>query len=309
MILPRSIQANPFYQPARQWQLRITVLRAHTEAVEEAFADIALSMSSFEADEDGAEWHTDILTETSPESAEIAARLALVSGMLGIRTPNCQVQTVEMRDWMSEVERSFPPLEIGRFYVHGSHIKPPVPQSKIGLTVNAGAAFGSGEHATTSGCLLALSHLARKRAFRMPLDMGCGSGILALAMAKLWHIPTLGTDIDPVSVATAKENAAINRVSTLTCFEAGDGYNMNLVRRNGPYDIITANILARPLCKMAPLLARHLQPGGVAVLSGLLASQERMVLAAHRAQGLSLRMRICRNGWNTLVVGKGDSRH
>lgn len=309
MPLPRTIASNPFYHPARQWQLRVTVERPHTDAVEEAFADIALSMSSFEATEDGLLWHTDILTETPPEEADIPSRLSLVSGMLGIPTPACEVQKLEMRDWIREVERGFPPLNIGRFYVHGSHVKEPVPLGKLALTVNAGAAFGSGEHATTSGCLLALSLLARKRAFLRPLDMGCGSGILALAMAKLWHRPVLGTDIDPISVTTARENARINQLASLSHFAVADGYNVNILRQRSPYDIITANILARPLCAMAPALAMHLAPGGVAILSGLLASQERYVLAAHRAQGLSLQMRIRRAGWNTLVVGATRNQH
>lgn len=298
-----AIINNPFYQPAQSWQLRVWHLREHMDAVEEAFGDLAATTSSFEVDEDGAEWVTDIIILELPDDDDIKARLAFVSGMLGIETPRYEIKSLEKKDWQKEVERGFPPLDIGRFFIHGSHIATPVPLGKIGLTVNAGAAFGSGEHATTSGCLLALTRLARSRRFTRPLDMGCGSGILALAMASLWKCKTLGTDIDPVSVSTAQENAEINRLHTLMHFEAGDGYNLRAVRANGPYDIITANILARPLCKMAPQLAKALAPGGVAVLSGLLATQERYVLAAHRAQNLTLRMRVCRAGWNTLVIG------
>lgn len=302
-----AIINNPFYQPAHSWQIRIWHLREHMDAVEEAFGDIAATTSSFEIDEDGVEWVSDIIILTAPEYDDIKSRLAFISGMLGIKTPRYEVKPLEKKDWQKEVERGFPPLDIGRFFIHGSHVTTPVPLGKIGLTVNAGAAFGSGEHATTSGCLLALTKLARSKRFTRPLDMGCGSGILALAMASLWKCKTLGTDIDPVSVSTAQENAEINRLHTLMHFEAGDGYNLRSVRANGPYDIITANILARPLCKMAPKLAEALAPGGVAVLSGLLATQERYVLAAHRAQQLTLRMRVCRAGWNTLVIG--HARH
>jgi ribosomal protein L11 methyltransferase len=245
-----------------------------------------------------------VIIITSPDEADIKSRLAFASGMLGIKTPRYTIKSLDKKDWQKEVERSFPPLDIGRFYVHGTHIKAPVPVGKIGITVNAGAAFGSGEHATTSGCLLALSHLATKRKFHNPLDMGCGSGILALAMARLWHCNVIGTDIDPVSVFTAQENAHINGLHNLSRFAAGDGYNLALVRYQAPFDIITANILARPLCKMAPKLAEALAPDGVAILSGLLASQERYVMAAHRAQGLTLRKRICRAGWNTLVISR-----
>jgi ribosomal protein L11 methyltransferase len=213
------------------------------------------------------------------------------------------VKELEIKDWVSEVERGFPPLNIGRFYVHGSHIKDQVPCGKIGLEINAGIAFGSGEHSTTSGCLLALGILAKKRNFLRPLDVGCGSGILALAMAKLWRVPVAGTDIDPVSVAVSIENARKNHVHGLTRFAVSDGYGAGLVRQHGPYDLITANILARPLVDMAPDLAKNLAIGGIAVLSGLLVRQERMVLSAHRAQGLRLISRINKNGWSTLILG------
>lgn len=307
MPLPRNITSNPFYQPSQQWQLRITLQREHIHAIEEAFEDIALSISSFEISEATGQWYSEILMETPPQEADIPSRLTLASGLLGIPTPACEIKLLEKRDWVSEVERGFPPITIGRFHVRGSHINTPMPSGRIGLLVNAGAAFGSGEHATTSGCLLALSLLSKSRAFRNPLDMGCGSGILAMAMAKLWHRPVLGTDIDPVSVITSRENAQQNQLSILTRYETADGYHSPVIRKRAPFDIITANILAKPLCRMAPALAGSLAPGGIAILSGLLATQEAMVLAAHRAQGLTLRMRICRQGWNTLVVS--NARH
>ena len=297
-----AASSNPFYQPPRQWQIRIFVLRHEVAATEEAFGDLALAVLSFEVDEASSQWRVDIITDTSPEAADIPSRLALVSGLLNIRTPRFEVNPLEAKDWVSEVQRSFPPLRVGRFYVHGSHVESSPPAGSIALKVNAGAAFGSGEHATTSGCLLALSRLAKQNRFLRPLDMGCGSGILAIAMMKLWRCPVIGIDIDPVSVAVAEENAQSNRVQTFARFAAGNGYRSEQVRKAAPFDLIVANILARPLVKMAPLLAENLAPGGTAVLSGLLASQERMVLAAHRMQGLRLISRICQNGWNTLIM-------
>jgi len=297
-----AIKANPFYQPSRQWQIRIFVEREMAPAMEETFEDIALATSIFEINEAASEWVLEILTETSPEALDMKARIALVSGLLAIPMPRFEISLLEPKDWVIEVERSFTPLHIGRFYVHGSHVGTKPPQSKIALQVNAGAAFGSGEHATTSGCLLALSNLAKRRKFLKPLDMGCGSGILAIAMGKLWNVPVIGTDIDPVSIDVARGNALRNQAQTLSQFAAGDGYNCNLVRRNAPFDLIVANILARPLMKMAPDLAANLAPGGIAVLSGLLQSQERMVLSAHHAQGLTLLSRIHQNGWSVLVL-------
>ena len=297
-----SIQNNPFYQPARQWQIRVFARKAEVPAIEEAFTDLMLSSSSFEMNEDGDDWAVDVITDIPPEQADLSSRLALISGLLDIETPRCDVKLLEPKDWVSEVQQGFPPLHVGRFYVYGSHIATPPPHGKIALKVNAGAAFGSGEHATTSGCLKALGMLARHRSFRRPLDMGCGSGILAIAAAKLWHNPVLGIDIDPVSVIVARENARINQVERLTAFYACDGYQSRQVIHQAPFDLIVANILARPLVRMAPLLASNLSRNGMVILSGLLASQERLVLSAHRAQGLKLAFRIPIGGWNTLVL-------
>jgi len=295
---------NPFYQPPRQWQIRIFVPHRAVPFVEEAFEDSALAISSFEIDEQTAEWYVDILTDRSPQEIDVAARLALVSGLQAAITPRYEIKDLEAKDWVGEVERSFPPLCVGRFYVHGSHITASAPHGKIALQVNAGAAFGSGEHATTSGCLLALNALARRRRFLRPLDMGCGSGILAVAMAKLWHVGVVGIDIDPVSVAVARENARNNRVQKFTAFATGNGYKAELVRKSGPFDLIVANILARPLVKMSPSLVRNLRSGGMIVLSGLLDYQESQVLNAHRSQGMRLLSRIRQHGWCTLIMEK-----
>ena len=293
---------NPFYQPEQQWQIRIFIDRNTVPVVEEAFGDMASAISSFEIVEDKQEWYVDVIVDSIPQQIDIATRLSLISGMLNIKTPNYTINLIERKDWISEIERGFPPLNIGKFYVHGSHIKSAPPYEKIELKINAGAAFGSGEHSTTSGCLLALSRLSKHRKFLKILDMGCGSGILALAAAKLWHRPVTGIDIDPVSVVTSKDNARKNHISALVKLSAGDGYNTNLVRKNAKYDLIIANILARPLMKMAPYLKKNLTHNGIAVLSGLLTRQEQSVLSAHRLQGLRLVYSIRQNGWSTLIL-------
>lgn len=298
-----TAQSNPFSQPAKQWQIRVLVHGNDIAAIEEAFADLALSTSSFEVDELACQWCVDVVIGVPPEKADLHARLALMSGVAGIPTPPCEVRRLEPKDWVSEVQQNFPPLEVGRFYVHGTHITSQ-PPGKIALMISAGTAFGSGEHATTSGCLLALSFLSRRRRFARMLDMGCGSGILAIAMAKLWHAPVIGIDIDPVSVEVAHANAVLNRVRKDTVFEAADGYHAPIVRLRAPFDLVAANILARPLVRMSPMLAESLAPHGVAVLSGLLSDQERMVLAAHRMQGLRLQKRIVIGNWHTLLLAR-----
>lgn len=299
--MTHSAASNPFRQGARHWQIRMVVQREWVMAIEEAFEDWALAISDFEMDEVGAMWGVDILMDSPKEKAEIESRLALVTGLIGIQTPSFTLQMVERKDWIAEVERNFPPFSVGRFYVHGNPAL--TPAASIGLWVSAGAAFGSGEHATTRGCLMALVRLARHRKFYRPLDMGCGSGILAIAAAKLWHVKVVGVDIDPVSIGVAKENATRNQVRKFMQFVTADGYRAAIVRTKAPFDLIMANILARPLAKMAKELAHNLAPGGLAVLSGLLTSQERFVLAAHHAQGLHLIFRIRCDGWSTLVIG------
>jgi ribosomal protein L11 methyltransferase len=170
------------------------------------------------------------------------------------------------------------------------------------LRLDAGLAFGSGEHASTRGCLLALERIARRQRPRRILDLGTGSGILALAAAKLTRRPVLATDIEPWSVRVADENARLNREQRLVSARLADGWRHRAVRAGGPYDLVFANILARPLCAMARDLAAHLAPGGTAILAGLLGTQARMVLAAHRRQGLVLEARHDVGPWTTLVV-------
>jgi ribosomal protein L11 methyltransferase len=168
--------------------------------------------------------------------------------------------------------------------------------------VDAGAAFGSGEHGTTHCCLEALDWLSKKRNFRKILDMGCGSGILAIAAAKLWKTEVIAVDIDPVAVRVTVDNVQINRETTRVSAAVSDGYAGDKVKKGGPYELIVSNILARPLIAFAPDLARNLMPEGYAVLSGLLTSQESQVLSAHVMQGLKLEKRFVNKEWCTLVL-------
>jgi ribosomal protein L11 methyltransferase len=162
-------------------------------------------------------------------------------------------------------------------------------------------AFGSGEHGSTRGCLRALERIAHRRPRRI-LDLGSGSGILAMAAARLLRRPVLATDHDPWSVRVAARNAAANGVGRLVRTRLADGWRSAAPRRGGPYDLVLANILARPLCGMAKDLSLHLAPGGTAILAGLLAEQARMVLAAHRRRGLRLDFMLREGPWTTLVL-------
>ncbi|HWK46026.1 MAG TPA: 50S ribosomal protein L11 methyltransferase [Stellaceae bacterium] len=275
------------------------------EAMAAALGEVADAVSAFETTPAGP-WQVTGFTQEKPEQATLDRAAALIVAAFGIALPAITVEGLPDSDWVTENQRSFPPICAGRYFIHGSHHAGPVPAGSIGLEIDAATAFGTGEHATTQGCLLALDALVRRHDGRRPrvLDMGTGTGILAIAAAKTWGVPVLACDIDPNSARVAGENAVANGVGHLVRTYAGDGYRARILRQAAPFDLIFANILARPLAAMAGSLARNLAPGGVAILSGLLSWQESYVRAAHRRDGLRFRRRIARDGWHTLMIEK-----
>ncbi len=207
-------------------------------------------------------------------------------------------------DWLQHVHRDFPPVTIGEFFVYGSHYDGDLPADKMTLQIDAATAFGSGEHETTQACLMALQELRVSHDFINVLDMGCGSGILAIAARKLWPQATVtAVDIDPESVTVTKRHAAINHTPDIMT-EAGDGYHSPIVAKNGPFDLIIANILAGPVMEMAPDLSSYLKPGGSAVVSGLLSRHEDPVAAAHADAGLKKTGAIPVNDWRAILFQK-----
>jgi ribosomal protein L11 methyltransferase len=276
---------------------------AGAEAAAAAFGTACGAVSAFEAADGG--WRVEGFATAAPERALIEANLALAWTGRGDLPPDLVIERVPPRDWLAENQASFPPLRAGRYFIRGSHHRGPAPAGAIALVIDAATAFGSGEHATTRGCLLALDALARRRRFARVLDMGTGTGILAMAAAKTWRRRVTARDIDAEAVRVAARNAAVNGVGALIDLRRSAGYRG--LGRAGRFDLVFANILARPLMLMAGDLARALAPGGVAVLSGLLARQERAILAAHRARGLRLLRRFPLSGWHTLLLGRGYS--
>jgi ribosomal protein L11 methyltransferase len=278
-------------------------------APDEASADDAAAalgaacatVSAFKAPS-GAAWQVQGFAAEKPQAALIEAMLALAWRGRDTAPPDIAIERVAERDWLAENQASFPPLAAGRYFIHGSHHQGGLPAGRVALMIDAATAFGTGEHASTRGCLLALDRLARRRPRRRVLDMGTGTGILAIAAAKTWRRTVAARDIDAEAVRVTARNAAANGVAALVDVRRSDGYRERTLRRVAPFDLVFANILARPLMLMAKDLAGALQPGGIAVLAGLLARQENAVLAAHRAQGLRLRHRIARDGWHTLVL-------
>jgi ribosomal protein L11 methyltransferase len=265
----------------------------------------ALAVSSFEIP-GGAGWSIEILLTGPVDRAEWEARLRRAAAGLDMAPPRLTLTPLAERDWVAQSQRAQPPVRAGRFFVHGSHDRGRalgrVLGGAVALEVDAGRAFGNGRHETTFGCLLALDHLAKRRRYQRPLDLGCGAGLLALAMAKLWRVPVGASDIDPWAVAVAAHNAHANHLHPWVRPVLSDGFAHRALSAGGPYDLIMANILARPLQRLAPAIAARLAPGGRVILSGLLAKQDAQVRAAYLAQGLHLARRWPVGGWPTLEL-------
>jgi len=210
-------------------------------------------------------------------------------------------------NWVALSQAALPPVRASRFAVHGSHDKGRVPQGPNAILIEAGEAFGTAHHATTYGCLVALGRLAARHQFRRILDLGCGSGILAIAAARCWRRAAIhGIDIDAQSVEVARENAAVNGVGARIGFRHGPGLDDPAIQRAGPFDLVLANILAEPLIEMAPDIRRATARGGSVVLSGLLTREAPRVLAAYGAQGFVLRAHERHDGWSALTLVKRD---
>lgn len=239
-----------------------------------------------------------------PDETELRSRLAVAAAVTGRQPSSLSVAPLPGMDWVAEVNRRTPPVSAGRFFVRGSHVTGRTPPGRIEIVLDAGQAFGTGSHESTRGCLLALDAMTPPGEGEI-LDLGTGSGILAIAAAKLWRRPVLAADVDPVSVATARENAGLNAVEPLIETRRSRGFSNPRLRARAPYSLILANILADPLVRLAPVIARYLHRDGLAVLSGLLQDQEASLAAAYGSAGLSVRARYPIDVWTTLVVGRG----
>ena len=288
--------------PPSGWQVALALPSpAVSDSFEAAFDDLAVATTLSE-DRAADGWRLTAYLVQPPDEAGLAARIAAAAARAGIPAPDFRIEAVRDIDWVGHVHSRSPPVAAGRFFLHGSHFTGAAPPGSIAIRIDAGAAFGAGGHHSTRGCLLALDRLGRDGECRNALDMGCGSGVLAIAMARMWGCPVLACDSDPVAVAVARDNAAANGVAGHVRIVRSHGFRNAAVRPGAPYDVIAANILARPLARMAPAIARHLAPGGLVVLSGFLGEQAASVTAAYGACGLAPLDPVILDGWHTSVM-------
>jgi ribosomal protein L11 methyltransferase len=237
-----------------------------------------------------------------------AAVRALVAAAAGPRAGKAlRFTRVPARDWVGASLAGLKPVAAGRFVIHGAHDRSRIASNRIGIEIEAALAFGTGHHGTTRGCLLALDRICKLRggkAARRILDLGTGSGVLAIAAARALRQRVLATDIDAEAVRAGRANAGLNRAAPLIDVVRADGVTSGSVRARAPYDLIFANILLAPLQRLAVPLTRLAAPGARVVVSGLLSSQANAAIAAYHA--LVLERRIVLDGWTTLVMRRPD---
>ena len=254
----------------------------------------SVTYSILEEDEDHDIWRIDAFPTTQDEAHGFAAKLSAYPSLKTV------VEKLADADWLAMALSGLPPVRAGRFFVYGAHDGGKAPIHTVNLRIEAGAAFGTGHHGTTVGCLIAYDTLIKSRRFNRVLDVGAGTGVLAIAAARTGSKVAVGTDIDRPSVRISRENAKLNQASARFVFASGLGHRR--VREAAPYDLVFANILAPPLVALAQDIKGALKPGGVAILSGLLRTQERRVFAAYRSRGFKLARRIHRDAWSALVL-------
>ena len=272
--------------------------RRVVDLLNESLDDSQAAVAAFERP-DG-RWDISAHFAEAPDEASIRELVALAAG--DDIAQHIAFDTVEAKDWVAASLEDLVPVPAGRFIVHGRHDRARVAANRLGIEIEAALAFGTGHHGTTRGCLLLLGQVLRSREPRRVLDLGTGTGVLAIAAAKAQRRRVLASDIDPVSVRVARDNARLNGVGNLVEAVCATGFSAPQFAIRGPFDLILANILANPLRQMAAPMAAHLAPSAFVILSGLLPHQARCVIASYRARGLILRRQLNIDGWSSLLL-------
>jgi ribosomal protein L11 methyltransferase len=278
--------------------------RLLSDGLMEAFDTGDAAIATFEeagAEENGS-WAVEIYFEHPPDRDAMRALLRDIGG--DAASERVAFSTVAARDWVAQSLAGLAPVLAGRFVVHGAHDRRRVPPNRIGIEIEAALAFGTGHHGTTRGCLLALDRLLDRLSPHRVLDVGSGTGVLAIAAALATRHPVQAGDIDAVSVGVARDNVRRNRAGAFVHIIRANGLADRRMRAGAPYDLVFANILLAPVRQLATPVRRVTAPGARVVISGLLSSQGAAALAAWRARGFVLERRIVLDGWMTLVLAR-----
>jgi ribosomal protein L11 methyltransferase len=268
------------------------------DVLTEIFFEDQAAFTAFERP-DG-RWDGTVHFAEAPDQAMLRELVARAAGEDIART--IIFDTVEARDWVKASLEDLFPVPAGRFVVHGQHDRARVPVNKLAIEIEAALAFGTGHHGTTRGCLLLLDHVLKARRPRRVLDLGTGTGVLAIAAAKALQGAVLASDIDPPSVTVARENARLNETGHLVTTMRATGFAAPQFAKAGPFDLVLANILANPLRQLAGPMVEHLSPSAFVILSGLLTHQAPSVIAAYRARGLVPLRHLRIDGWSSLLL-------
>jgi ribosomal protein L11 methyltransferase len=268
------------------------------DLLSESFFEGQAAIAAFERS-DG-RWGISVHFAEAPDQTSIRELVGIAAGDDVAR--DITFDTVKAKDWVKATLEELVPVRAGRFVVHGHHDRSKVPPNKLGIEIEAALAFGTGHHGTTRGCLLLLDHVLKARHPARVLDLGTGTGVLAIAAAKALQVNVLASDIDPLSVRVARDNARLNTTGNLVETIRATGFSAPQFAKHGPFDLVLANILANPLRQMATPMARHLAPSALVILSGLLPYQAQGVIAAYRARGLVLLRHLRIEGWSSLLM-------
>lgn len=266
--------------------------------LDELFGGQDTACAAFEGD--GGQWQVAVHFRDKPDESALRAQVARLAGERAAAA--LTLDPVAPADWVKQSLAGLTPVRAGRFIVHGAHDRVRIKPNEIGIEIEAALAFGTGHHGTTRGCLLALDTLSKRRRVKRILDVGTGSGVLAIGVAKILRERVVAGDIDRIAVEAARANARLNRVAGAVTFVRAAGVNASAIAARAPYDLILANILLGPLLRLAVPLRRLAAPRAKVVLSGLLASHANAALSIYRAQGFVLECRIPIDGWITLVL-------
>jgi ribosomal protein L11 methyltransferase len=266
----------------------------------ESFFEGQAAIAAFEGP--GGRWDVTVHFADPPDQSSIRELVGIAAGeeVAGA----IRFDTVAAKDWVKATLEQLVPVRAGRFIVHGRHDRERVPPNKLGIEIEAALAFGTGHHGTTRGCLILLDEVLKAYCPRRVLDLGTGTGVLAIAAAKALRGMVLASDIDPLSVRVAADNARLNGTGDLVETIRAIGFSAPQFQRRGPFDLVLANILANPLRQMATPMSRHLAPSALVILSGLLPPQASAVISAYRARGLVLKRHIRIEGWSSLLMCK-----